>query len=163
MFSTNVPKHFWGEVVLTTAYLINIMPSRVLKFQTSCQVLLQFFPHTKIISSLDPKIFECSVFVHIHQQHCSKLDPKSIKCIFLGYSPNQKGYRCYSPITKKIYTSMDVTFFEHESYYPKSKIQGEIMREYQLQDISGIESDYSLQLGNTSQSFQTTPTNDHTP
>ena len=58
---------------------------------------------------------------------------------------------------------MDVTFFEHQSYYPKSEIQGKIMREYQLWDISGIEFDHSLQPGNTSQSFQTTPTNDHIP
>ena len=27
MFSTNVPKFFWGEAVLTAAYLINRMPS----------------------------------------------------------------------------------------------------------------------------------------
>ena len=101
MFSTYVPKHFWGEIVLTGAYLINRMPSRVLKYQTPCQFLLQFFPHTKINPSLDPKIFRCSVFIHIHQQYHSKLEPKSIKCIFLGYSPNQKGYKCYSPITKK--------------------------------------------------------------
>ena len=163
MFSTHVPKHFWGKAVLTTTYFINRMPSRVLKFQTPCQVLLQIFPHTKIISSLDPKIFRCSVFVHIHQQYRSKLDPKSIKCIFLGYSPNQKGYKCYSPITKKVYNMMDVTFFEHQSCYPKFEIQGENMREYQLWDISGSEFDHSLQPGDIAKSFQNTLTNDHTP
>ncbi|RVW48495.1 Retrovirus-related Pol polyprotein from transposon RE1, partial [Vitis vinifera] len=47
------------------------------------------------------------------------------KCIFLGYSPNQKGYKCYSPTTKKFYTSMDVTFFKNQPFYPKTAIQGE--------------------------------------
>ena len=56
---------------------------------------------------------------------------------------------------------MDVTFFKHQSYYPKSEIQGEIMREYRLWDIPGIESEHSIQPGNTSQSLQTTPTNNH--
>ncbi|KAL6328004.1 hypothetical protein AAG906_031348 [Vitis piasezkii] len=93
MFSMNVPKLFWGQAVLTAAYLINRMPSRVLKFQTPCQILLKSFPTTRLISTVPPKIFGCSVFVHINQQHRSKLDPRSLKCIFLGYSSNQKGGR----------------------------------------------------------------------
>jgi hypothetical protein len=130
MFSTNVPKHFWGEAVLTATYLINRMPSRVLKFQTPYQTLLTAFPHIKFLSNLDPKIFGCSVFVHVHQTHRSKLDPRSIKCIFIGYSSNHKGYKCYSPTTKRVYHSLDVTFFEHQAYYPTSDIQGENIREY---------------------------------
>ena len=124
MFSTNVPKLFWGEAVLTAAYLINRMPSRVLKFQTPCQTLLKSFPTTRLISIVPPKIFGCFVFVHINQQHRSKLDPRSLKCIFLGYSANKKGYKCYSPVTRKFYNSMDVTFFETQPYYPKIDIQG---------------------------------------
>ena len=111
MFSTNVPKHFWGKAVLTAAYLINRMPSRVLKFQTPYQTLLTAFPNTKLLSDLEPKIFGCSVFVHVHQTHRSKLDPRSIKCIFIGYSSNHKGYKCYSPTTKRVYHSLDVIFF----------------------------------------------------
>jgi len=84
MFSTHAPKQFWGEAVLTTTYRINRMPSRVLNFRTPSQVLLQAFPHTKLLSSLDPKVFSCSVFVHIHQR--GKLNPTSFKCIFIGYS-----------------------------------------------------------------------------
>ena len=109
MFTTNVPKHFWGEAVLTTTYLINRMPSN----------------HTRIILSLPLKIFGWTAFVCIHEQHRNKLDPKVIKCVFLGYSLAKKSYKCYSPITRKLYTSMDVTFFENQSYYPKSQIQGE--------------------------------------
>ena len=103
MFSNNVPKYFWGEAILTATYLINQMPSRVLKFQNPHQVLIQSFPHFKSFTSdLPLKIFGCSAFVHIHHQNRTKLDPKSLKCIFLGYSSNQKGYKCYSPLTRKI-------------------------------------------------------------
>ncbi|RVX21434.1 Retrovirus-related Pol polyprotein from transposon RE1 [Vitis vinifera] len=81
-----------GEVVLTTAYLINRMPSRTLNYQSPCQVLLQSYPNSRLISSIPIKVFGCTAFVHIHSQHRSKLDPKVVKCLFLGYSPSQKGY-----------------------------------------------------------------------
>ena len=90
------------------------MPSRVLNFQTPCQVLLQSFPNTHILSTLPVKAFGCTMFVHIHAQHRSKLDPKALKCIFVGYSSNQKGCKCYSPVTWKFYNSMDVSFFEQQ-------------------------------------------------
>jgi hypothetical protein len=101
MFSTNVPKLFWREVVFTVAYLINRMPSRILKFQTPCHDLFKFFPHTKTIFSLDPKIFGCSVFVHIHQYNHGKLDPKSIKCIFLGTLQTKRVTSVILPSPKK--------------------------------------------------------------
>ncbi|RVX10447.1 Retrovirus-related Pol polyprotein from transposon TNT 1-94 [Vitis vinifera] len=115
------------------------MSSRVLKFQTPCQTLLKSFPTTRLISTVPPKIFGCSVFVHINQQHRSKLDPRSLKCIFLRYSSNQKGYKCYSPVTRKFYNSMDVTFFETQPYYPKNDIQGEnSTQEYQFWDLESF-------------------------
>ncbi|KAK3041977.1 hypothetical protein RJ639_002285 [Escallonia herrerae] len=54
-----------------------------------------------------------------------KLDPKAVKCVFIGYSSSKKGYKCYSPEKKKVYNTMDVTFFENQSFYPKTSIQGE--------------------------------------
>ena len=122
MLSSHVLKNFWGEVILTTTYLINRMPSRVLSFQTPCKVLLKAYPRTWLISSIPPKVFGCLAFIHVPQQYHSKLDPKATKCIFLGYSPNQKGYKCYSLIIKKFYTSIDVTFFENQSHYSKTNI-----------------------------------------
>ena len=162
MFSTHVPKHFWGEAILTTTYLINRMPSRVLNFQTPCQLLLHSYPNTRIVSTIPLKVFGCSVFVHVHQQHRSKLDPKALKCIFLGYSPNQKGYKFYSPITKRLYTSMDVTFFEHQPYYPKSDIQGKnLIQEYQLWDIDATTTNNYPSPQVTIPPISTTPTPNH--
>ncbi|KAL5850211.1 hypothetical protein ACOSQ4_008224 [Xanthoceras sorbifolium] len=121
LFTSNVPKFFWGEAVLTTTYLINRLPSRVLNFDTPCHVLLKRFPHTRLISHLSIKVFGCTAFVQLTQIHRSKLDLKSIKCLFVGYSPTQKGYKCYSPTTKRFYFSKDVTFMETQSFYDKNK------------------------------------------
>ncbi|RVX06283.1 Retrovirus-related Pol polyprotein from transposon TNT 1-94 [Vitis vinifera] len=133
MFFSNVPNYFWGEAILTATYLINRMPSRVLTFQSPRQLLLKKFPHTRAASSDLPfKVFGCTAFVHVYPQNRSKFAPRANKCIFLGYSPTQKGYKCYSPTNKKFYTTMDVSFFEHVFFYPKSHVQGESMNEHQV-------------------------------
>ena len=34
-----------------------------------------------------------------------------------GYAPTQKGYKCFEPISKKMFVTMDVTFFELIPYF----------------------------------------------
>jgi hypothetical protein len=46
----------------------------------------------------------------------TKLDPKSLRCIFVGYSDTQKGYRCYSPTLRRYFVSSDVIFMESVPY-----------------------------------------------
>ena len=46
-----------------------------------------------------------------------KLDPQAVKCIFIGYSTGQKGYKCWSPSERRTFISMDVTFRESIPYY----------------------------------------------
>ena len=121
MFTCNVPMYLWGEAVLTATFLINRLPSRVLSFQTPYNVFLKNYPNTKLISDLPIKVFGCTAFVHINQIHTSKLDPKSLKCVFVGYSPTQKGFKCYSPSTHNFFCSKDVTFLETQPFYTKNK------------------------------------------
>ncbi|RVW48386.1 Retrovirus-related Pol polyprotein from transposon RE1 [Vitis vinifera] len=45
---------------------------------------------------LPPRVFGCTCFVHILTPGQDKLSAKAMKCLFLGYSRLQKGYRCYS-------------------------------------------------------------------
>ena len=57
----------------------------------------------------------------------SKLKPKSLKCIFLGYSRVQKGYRCHYPRLRKYLVVVDVTFLKNIPFSqdPIHTIQGE--------------------------------------
>ena len=48
------------------------------------------------------KVFGCIAYVHVPDELHTKMDPKAEKCIFIGYSFEQKGYRCYKPITQKL-------------------------------------------------------------
>ncbi|KAA0066246.1 putative mitochondrial protein [Cucumis melo var. makuwa] len=63
------------------------MPSSVLNGEISYRVL---FP-TKSLFPITPKIFGCVCFVRDVRSHHTKLDPKSLKCIYLCYSRVQKG------------------------------------------------------------------------
>jgi hypothetical protein len=58
------------------------------------------------------KVFGYIAYVHVPDEKRSKLDPKVEKCIFIGYSLEQKGYKCFNPSTRKLQMSRDVMFDE---------------------------------------------------
>ena len=57
----------------------------------------------------------------------SKLDPMSLKCIFVGYSRVQIWYKCYCLPIRRYFVSTDVTFFETTPFSLPSTVtrQGE--------------------------------------
>ena len=93
--------------------------NRVTLFQT-------LFPH-KSLFPIKPRVFGCTYFVRNVRTHGSKLDPKSLKCIFLDYSRVQKGYRCYCPTLRRYFVFTDVAFFETTPFSLSSSVtsQGE--------------------------------------
>ncbi|KAF8379212.1 hypothetical protein HHK36_028642 [Tetracentron sinense] len=47
----------------------------------------------------------------------SKLSSRSVICVFLGYGEGKKGYRCFDPITQKLYVSRHVVFLEYIPFF----------------------------------------------
>ena len=126
MLQSHVPKRFWSQGIQSAAYLINRLPSSVLDYKSPFELL----KGRKIdISHL--RTFGCTCFVHVQADKRDKLDPRSIKCMFLGYSSTQKGYKCYNPLTRKIFVSRDVVFHEDKSFYQctTGDLQGECLTE----------------------------------
>lgn len=97
----NVPKYLLGEAILTATYVINRVPSKVLNNRSPFQCLIDFYLDLKLHSPLPLKVFGCVCFVHILKIHWDKLDPRSKRCVFIGYSPTQKGCKCYNPTSRK--------------------------------------------------------------
>lgn len=58
------------------------------------------------------KVLGCAAYSHIPKDERLKLDPKSRKCIFLGYSDNRKGYRLYNQRSCRVIHSRNVRFNE---------------------------------------------------
>ncbi|XP_057991841.1 retrovirus-related Pol polyprotein from transposon RE1 isoform X1 [Hevea brasiliensis] len=124
LFQMKVPKHFWADAVSTACFLINRMLSSVLNGDIPYTAL--FF--TKSLFPIEPRIFCCTCFVRDVRPQVTKLDPKSLKCVFLGYSLLQKWYSCFSPTLNHYLVSADVTFFESTPFFPQSFVyesQGE--------------------------------------
>ena len=55
--------------------------------------------------------------MHVPKEKQRKLETKAKKCILVGYSDEQKGYKCYNPRTKQARVSCDVVFDESTSWY----------------------------------------------
>jgi len=68
------------------------------------------------------RVFSCIAYVHVPDEKRSKLDPKAKKCIFIGYSLEQKRYRCFNPSIRKLQVSRDVVFDEMVSWYSPLKV-----------------------------------------
>ena len=92
------------------------MPSKVLGFQTPLRVLQETYPTSRLASALPLKLFGCTSFVHIRDRIRGKLDPRAKRCVFVRYAPNQKGYKCFDPISKKMFITMDVTFLNQHLF-----------------------------------------------
>jgi hypothetical protein len=71
-------------------------------------------------------VFAHVCFVHLYAPAWSNLDPRVLKCV-LCYPPTQKGYKCNHPLSQEHFVSMDVIFFESQSYFPSTQtsLQGE--------------------------------------
>ena len=94
MFQINFPKHFWADAVSTACFFINKMPSSVFNWAT---LYHQLFPNNPLFL-IDPNVFRCTCFVRDVRPQVSKLDSKSLKCIFVGYSRVKKGIGVIVPL-----------------------------------------------------------------
>ena len=53
------------------------------------------------------RVFVIVAYVHVPKEKRRKLDAKAEKCILVGYSGEQKGYKCHNPRTKQALVSRD--------------------------------------------------------
>ena len=77
-------KVFWAEAVSTTCYLVNRSPHTSIDFQIPEEVW-----SSNLVDYLTLRIFRCPVFAHVND---GKLSPRVVKCMFLGYAYESKGY-----------------------------------------------------------------------
>lgn len=104
----SMPLKFWDEAFLTSVFLINRLPSKVIDDQTPFECLLGTQPDYTFLCT-----FGCAIWPNLHPYNSKKLEFRSKQCVFLGYSPIHKGFKCLDPKEGRIYVSRDVIFDEH--------------------------------------------------
>jgi len=118
MKGKNFPNIFWAEGVATSIYLLNKWPTRIVQNITHYEAWCGGKPN---ISHL--RVFGCIAYAHVPPKKRRKHDDKSVKCIFIRYNGETKGYRLYNRETEKLMISGDVLFDEKEEWQWNSDVQ----------------------------------------
>ena len=63
------------------------------------------------------RIIGCTSYVRITECIKSKLVPRALLCVLIGYDAHTKGYRCFHPPTCQIFVSSNIKFDESRLYY----------------------------------------------
>ncbi|KAG7585478.1 Integrase catalytic core [Arabidopsis thaliana x Arabidopsis arenosa] len=111
MFQANLPLEYWGDCVLTSVFLINRLPTPLLKNKSPFQVLTSKKPEYKGL-----KVFGCLCYSSTSTKNRHKFQPRSKACLFLGYPAGYKGYKLLDLETHTIHISRNVVF--HEDIFP---------------------------------------------
>uniref|UniRef100_A0A0E0FBI9 Retroviral polymerase SH3-like domain-containing protein n=1 Tax=Oryza meridionalis TaxID=40149 RepID=A0A0E0FBI9_9ORYZ len=96
----------WGAVQAAT-YLINRIPSRVIHNISPLEKL-----HHQKPDYTSLRVFGCACWPNLHPYNNHKLQFRSKRCVFLGFSNIHKGFKCLVVPTGRVYISRDVVFDE---------------------------------------------------
>ncbi|KAL0349840.1 UNVERIFIED_CONTAM: hypothetical protein Sradi_4133200 [Sesamum radiatum] len=118
----NLPISFRGDVILTTAYILNHVPSKSIP-----STLYELWHSRKPnLQSLHP--WGSTGFMHSTSHKYGNLDPSAYKLIFIRYCDHSKGYVMFGEHRDKGMTEIesgDVDFLE-EDFPSLSEIKGNL-------------------------------------
>ncbi|KAL0452913.1 UNVERIFIED_CONTAM: Retrovirus-related Pol polyprotein from transposon RE2 [Sesamum latifolium] len=122
--------------------------------------------HAKnVLGQLWVEAMKTTAFVINKLPQQSKMEKKAIRCFFVGYDSQRKGWRCCDPTTRNCYTSQNVVFDETSSWWSPSKevlpnfgVFEEALEDSQIKLISKIKAangDQDVKEGAAQNSWQT--------
>jgi hypothetical protein len=164
LFQANLPKTFWSYAVQHATYIINRIPSAILKNKSPYELLHNEKPQIEHL-----KVFGSLAYASTLLAHRGKLDPRARKCIFLGYKQGVKGTILYDLHSKSIILSRNVTHHDHilpyklTSNQPPWEYHTDSLPEPATSPIIDHSSDTTITSPFPAQPLQTDPISDTTP
>ncbi|MCO5558412.1 hypothetical protein L7F22_011993 [Adiantum nelumboides] len=107
MSEKNIPHCYWAEAASTNVYTMNRTPIIAVHDMTPKEKFTENKPKVSHF-----KLFGCIAYVHVLDELRTKFDPKTEKYVFIGYSLEEKGYKCYNLVMRQVRVSRDVVFDE---------------------------------------------------
>lgn len=86
---SSFPYKFWPKAFETAVYIINCLPSKTLHNKSPYSMVHNHEPDFNFL-----KVFGCECWQNPRPYNKHKFPTRSIPCLFLGYSPIHKGYKC---------------------------------------------------------------------
>ncbi|MCO5596583.1 hypothetical protein L7F22_050648 [Adiantum nelumboides] len=116
MSEKNMPPCYCAKATSTVVYTMNKTPIAAVHDMTPKEKFTGKKPNVSHF-----KLFGCIAYVHLPDELRTKLDLKAERCFFIGYSVEQKGYKCYNPVTRQVSMRRDVVFDEMAIWYADVK------------------------------------------
>lgn len=107
LFNSHVPTHYWVDAFSTMTFVIDKLPSKILDNTTPFDIL-----YSRVPSYHNFRVFGCLVFPYLRDYAKNKLSPRSLPCVFLGYSSQYNGYRCLNPVISQVFITRHTRFDE---------------------------------------------------
>ena len=104
MNKSSLPLSFWSYALLTAARILNMAPTKKVD-KTPYELW-----HGKVPSLSYLRVWGCEAYVR--HEASNKLEPRSTKCIFVGYPKDSLGYYFYNPSENKVFISRKAEFLE---------------------------------------------------
>jgi hypothetical protein len=99
---------YWVEGLHTTTYLSNCLPCKAISVSSPYVALYDVAPSYEHL-----RVSGCVFYPNLSTQVAHKLPPpRLIRCVFLGYFADHKGYRCLDLSTNNIVIFLHVVFYE---------------------------------------------------
>ncbi|GBL78237.1 Retrovirus-related Pol polyprotein from transposon TNT 1-94 [Araneus ventricosus] len=128
LYDSKLPKSCWGYAVQTAAFLHNRIPCTSINDRIPYELKYSTKPDLSKI-----RIFGCDAYVKVADTQRRKLDPKSKKMIFIGYS--SMGYRVMDPVTRRVTVSRNVRFVEKKIISDKLSATPNIEKQEDTSDL----------------------------
>ncbi|XP_019238180.1 PREDICTED: uncharacterized protein LOC109218282 [Nicotiana attenuata] len=128
-FQSSIPRRFWSDCVRTAVYLINKLPTSILKGKSPYELL-----YGKPAKLDHLRVFGCLCYA----SNMPKGDTFTViakRVVLIGYSETQKGYRMYDLENRSAFVSRDVVI----------KSRSFLLRELLIQTVQRIYSLLNLQ------------------
>lgn len=106
LVNSKLPMNLWGEALLTACHLHNRIPSR--KFKVSpYELWKKRKPNLAYLN-----VWGCLAYYRVPDPKRTKLGPRALKGVFVGYAENSKAYRIFDISSNIIVESEMLSFLK---------------------------------------------------